>query len=146
MKKLFGLLFCLFSVFAFAQNINQYEFFTVPTKFDFQGSENEYRLNSLLKFRLDQYGFKVSFTTNTLKTNYDERCLSLDAIVVNESTAFLTKYYIEFRDCNNIVIFKSDLGTSKSKDRKEGATEALENALLSVKALNYKFVGKRIRP
>ena len=143
MKKSFLLLFSFFTLVSFAQNINEYEFFTVPTKFDFQSTENEYRLNTLLKFRLEEYGFKVSYTTNQMDTNYEDRCLYLMVNVVDESTAFLTKYYVEFRDCNNVVVSKSAVGSSKNKDRKDGATEALENALKSVKTLNYQFVGKK---
>jgi hypothetical protein len=142
MKKVFLLLFGLSSLCSFSQSINEYEFFTVPTKFEFQDSENEYRINTILKFRLEEYGFKVSFISNELRTNYMDRCLYLNAVVVNESNAFLTKFHVVFKDCNNAVIFKSDVGTSKLKVRKEGAAEALENALKSVKALNYKFTGK----
>ena len=143
MKKSFLLLFSFFTFVSFAQNINEYEFFNVPTKFDFQSTENEYRLNTLLKFRLEEYGFKVNYITSQMNTNYEDRCLYLVVNVVDESTTFLTKYYVEFRDCNNVLVSKSAVGVSKNKDRKEGATEALENALQSVKALNYQFVGKK---
>lgn len=143
MKKSFLLLFSFFTLVSFAQNINEYEFFNVPIKFDFQSTENEYRLNTLLKFRLEEYGFKVNYITSQMNTNYEDRCLYLVVNVVDESTTFLTKYYVEFRDCNNVLVSKSAVGVSKNKDRKDGATEALENALKSVKALNYQFVGKK---
>jgi hypothetical protein len=143
MKKNFLLIFALFSLFASAQTINDFEFVLVPTKFDFQDSQNEYRLNTILKYRLDEFGFDVRFTSDQINANYSDRCLYLTAYIVNESRFLLTKLRVEFRDCNNVVVFKSDLGTSKTKMRKDAYIEALEKALLSVKEANYKFTGKK---
>lgn len=143
MKKIFLVVFCLFTLFSFGQKINEFEFVIVPTKFDFQRSENEYRLNTLLKYRLEEYGFQASYTSDQMNTNFSDRCRYLNANVVNESTMFLTKLYIVFKDCNNAIIYQSDLGTSKVKERKDAYKEALEDALQSVKAVNYKFTGTK---
>ena len=142
MKKVFLIVFSLWSLFSFAQQINEYEFVMVPTKFDFQKSENEYRLNTLLKYRLEDYGFKAFYTSEQMNTNYTDRCLYLNSNVVNESSMFLTKLYVVFKNCDNAIVFQSDYGTSKIKERKDAYKEALEDALKSVKAVNYKFTGK----
>lgn len=142
MKKAFLIVFSLWSLFSFAQQVNEYEFVIVPTKFDFQKSENEYRLNTLLKYRLEEFGFNAFYTSDQMNSNFSDRCLYLNANVVNESTMFLTKLYVVFKNCDNAIVFQSDHGTSKIKERKESYKEALEEALLSVKAVNYKFTGK----
>jgi hypothetical protein len=144
MKKAFLVFFSLFSLCLFSQKINEYQFVMVPTKFDFQDSENEYRLNTLLKYRLEEYGFNASYTSDQLNVNYSDRCLFLNANVVNESTIFVTKVYIVFKDCKNAIVFQSDIGTSRIKLRIDGYREALENALKSVKALNYQFSGVKV--
>lgn len=141
MKKAFLLFLILFSLLASAQRINGYEFVMVPTKFDFQRTENEYRLNTLLKFRLEEYGFKAYYTTDPSNKNYKERCMYLTAVVVNESNVFLTKLHILFKDCNNAVVYQSVTGTSKEKNRNNAFNEALAGALVSVKELNYEFSG-----
>lgn len=146
MKNVFLVVFGLFSILSYSQKINEYEFIMVPTKFEFQRSENEYRLNTLLKYRLEDYGFKAFYTSDQINNNYADRCLYLNANVVNESTMFLTKLYIVFKDCNNAIIFQSDIGTSKVKPRKEAYNEALESALKSVKAIHYNFTGKKLEP
>lgn len=143
MKKIFLVVFCLFTLFSFGQKINEYEFVIVPTRFQFQESENEYRLNTLVKFRLEQYGFKAFYSSDELKTNYDERCRYLNVDVVNVSGLFSTKLYIVFKDCKKAIIFQSAVGSSKVKEYKKAYTEALEEALQSVKALNYNFEGKK---
>lgn len=144
MKKTVLLFFSFFSLISFAQEINNYEFVMVPTKFDWQRSENEYRLNTLLKYRLEEYGFNASYTSDQMNTNYSDRCLYLNANVVNESSMFLTKLVVVFKDCNNAVVFQSDIGTSKIKERKDAYKEALEKALETVKTLNYQFSGKKL--
>lgn len=141
MKNIFLVVFSLFSLFSFAQKINEYEFVMIPTKYDFQRVENEYRLNTLLKYRLEEYGFQAFYTTDQMSGTFQDRCLYLNAIIVSESTMFLTKLYIVFKDCNNAVVFQSNVGTSKVKDRKEAYKEALDEALKSVKDVNYKFTG-----
>ena len=143
MKKAFLVLFSLFSFLSFAQSVNDYEFVMVPIKFEFQRDENEYRLNTLLKYRLEEYGFQAFYTSDQLNTNYNDRCRYLNVNVVNESGLFTTKLYITFKDCNNAIVYQSVTGTSKTKDRKKAYTEALEEALTSVKTLKYKFTGKK---
>ncbi len=141
MKKAFLLFFSLFSLMSFSQQINDYEFVMIPTQFDFQRSENEYRLNTLLKYRLEEYGFKTMYTTDQMNTNFNNRCKYLNVELVNESGVFLTKLHIVFKNCDNVVVYKSVTGSSKTKERKVAFKEALEEALKSVQALQYKYSG-----
>ncbi|MDD3003546.1 hypothetical protein [Flavobacterium sp.] len=141
MKKAFLLFFSLFSLMSFSQQINDYEFVMIPTQFDFQRSENEYRLNTLLKYRLEEYGFKTMYTTDQMNTNFNDRCKYLNVELVNESGVFLTKLHIVFKNCDNVVVYKSVTGSSKTKERKVAFKEALEEALKSVQALQYKYSG-----
>lgn len=141
MKKAFLLLFSLFTFLSFGQKINDYEFVMVPTKFDFFKRENEHRLNTILKFRLEEYGFKAFYTSQQLNTNYEDRCRYMNVNLIEDSGFLNTKLSIVFKDCNGLVIFQSPVGMSKQKNRTDAYVEALEMALQSVKALNYKFSG-----
>ena len=143
MKRFYIALFGLFSVLSFAQEVNQYEYIMVPVRFSFQESDNEYRLNTLLKYRLQELGFEAYYTSDQLSANYDDRCRFLTVDVINESSLFKTKLIITFKNCRNVLVFQSELGTSREKERKIAYPEALEDALKSVKALNYKFEGKK---
>ena len=51
-----------------------------------------------------------------------------------------TKLEVHFRDCNNELIFKSAIGTSKEKEYKKSYHAALRAAFESVAALNYSYV------
>lgn len=143
MKKVLILLISLYSALSFAQRINEYEFVIIPTKFEFQRTEHEYRLNDFLKNRLADFGFQTFYNTDQINDIYSDPCLCLTVNVVNVSNIFLTKLQIVFKDCNNAIVFQSVIGTSEEKDRYEYFNEALTNALKSVKDLNYKFSGKK---
>jgi len=145
MKKYIYLLFLLFSFAGFAQSINDYPYVIVPTKFDFQKKENDYRLNTLTKFNLENYGFTAFYSNDDANINYNERCKYLKVDVKEPGGGFLiTKLEITFTDCNNKVVFTSEVGKSKEKDRKKAYTEALNEAFESVKALNYKYNGTQL--
>ncbi|MDR6967876.1 hypothetical protein J2X31_001890 [Flavobacterium arsenatis] len=143
MKKYIYLLLLLFSFAGFAQNINDYQYVIVPTKFDFQKKENDYRLNTLTKFNLEKFGFTAFYQKDNLGINYNDRCDYL-AVAVKDNGSFLTtKLIITFTDCNNNIVFTSKEGTSKEKDRKLAYVEALTEAFESVQALNYKYSGNK---
>jgi hypothetical protein len=141
MKKAFLILFSLYSAVSFSQRINEYEFVIVPIKFQFQRSENEYRLNALLKNRLEDFGFRAFYQAEQFNTNYVDPCSCLYVDVLNVSNIFLTKLQVEFKDCTNGIVYQSSIGTSEEKDRHESFNEALIMALKSVRYMNYKFNG-----
>lgn len=142
MKTVFSALLSFLSLFSFSQSINNYEFIMVPLIFDFQQSENQYRLSTVLKFRLEEYGFATFYSSDQVGTNANDRCVFLNANLRDDSSLFVTKLYVEFKDCYNTTVYTSAEGSSRSKDRKMAYNEALEQALLSVKNLNYKFEGR----
>lgn len=141
MKKILVVVFSLSTLFSLAQRINEYEYFIIPTKFNFQRSANQYQLNALLKCQLDEYGYKTVYDNDPLYLNASNPCLFLKADVVSVSSIFLFKLIIEFKDCHNAVVLQSELGSSKQKDLHEAFTEALDGALKSVAVVNYKFNG-----
>lgn len=143
MKKYICLLFLLIGFAGFAQNINDYQYVIVPTKFEFQKKENDYRLNTLTKFNLEKYGFNASYAKDNFGISYSDRCDYLAVNVIDAGSFLTTKLQITFTDCNNNVVFTSKVGDSKEKDRKLAYVEALNEAFESVKALNYKYNGNK---
>lgn len=141
MKKAFLLLFSFFSIFSFAQTINDYEYVAIKKKYDFQRSPDEYQLNTLLKCQLVEYGFRVLYASDLPLVSEVDRCLILNANVISKSNIFLFKFIIEFTDCNNAVVYQSEIGGSKEKDLHDAFTEALDGALKSVKLAKYEFQG-----
>ncbi len=134
------LIFLIFSS-AFSQvNLNHYKYVIVPKKFDFLKEQDQYQLNSLTKFLFDKYGFKTLFEgDNYPEDMYVNRCLSLKSDVLKDSGLFKTKLTVELKDCNDKVVFASNVGESKEKEYKTAYNLALRDAFKSFDALNYKY-------
>jgi len=141
MKKYIYVLFLLFSFVGFAQSVNDYPYVIVPTKFEFQKRENDYRLNTLTKFNLEKFGFKAFYSIDNSNINYNEKCKYLTVDVKELGGFLITKLQVNFIDCTGKVIFTSAAGRSKSKNRQESYREALNEAFESVGALKYKYNG-----
>jgi len=143
MKIKFFLIVLIFFIGAsvFAQNsINNYKYIIVPNKFDFLKEKNQYQMNSLTKFLFNKYGFEAVMKGSEYpKDLIINRCLGLETDVIKESGMFKTKLLIELSDCNNKVIYKSNVGESREKDYKTAYNLALRDAFKSVKASNYKY-------
>ena len=61
MKKILLLLVLFLTATAFSQNVNDYEYVIVPTKFSFLKVDDKYRLNTNSRLLLQKYGFKSVF-------------------------------------------------------------------------------------
>jgi len=133
----------LISIVASAQKtLNDYKYVIVPVKFDFLKEENQYRLNTMTKHNLLKMGFEAFYDNeDRTSTVANDRCNVLYVNVENERGFLSTKLAIVFKDCRNVVVYKSDLGKSKSKEYKTAYTEALEEAFKSLFAFKYKYNG-----
>ena len=145
MKNLSLLIFCFFLMgqnLVFSQkNLNNYKYVTVPNRFDFLKSPDQYQVNSLTKFLLKKNGFMVLEDS----ANYPEdlsknRCLLLYVDVQKLKGFLKTKLEVQFKNCNNEVVYTSATGVSKEKEYKKSYNEALRSAFESIATLNYNYV------
>ena len=125
----------------FSQNdINNYKYVSVPDRFDFLKSADQYQVNSLTKFLLEKNGFLVLDTSSNYPSDLENnRCLLLNVNVEKIKGFLNTKLEVQFRNCKNELVFKSTIGTSKLKDFKKGYHAALRAAFESVAELNYNY-------
>jgi len=146
MKTKFILIFIAFLLVTnvFSQtNLNEYKYVIVPAKFDFLKEADKYQLNSLTKFLFEKEGFTTLFENSDLPEDLKRnRCLALFSNVLSDSGMLKTKLSFELKDCNNKVVFKSQLGASREKEYKKSYHEALRNAFKSLKEVNYSYTPK----
>ncbi|MDH5413947.1 MAG: hypothetical protein OEW87_07410 [Flavobacteriaceae bacterium] len=120
--------------------LNNYKYVTIPKKFDFLKSEDQYQLNSLTDFLFMKEGFKTLFTIdNKPKELLKDQCLGLHSEVRKNSGLFTTKLIIVLFNCHNEIVFTSKEGKSKEKDYKKAYHEALRDAFQSISELNYSY-------
>ena len=129
--------------YSFSQTVNDYKAVIIPMKYDFQKSENQYRMQTITKLNLQKAGFQAFYTTESIPTEFNDRCDLLYIDVKKENAFLVSKLYITFKDCFGTIIFQSAIGKSKEKEFDLAYKDALDEAFLSVYALNYEYNGTK---
>lgn len=144
MKKVWLTLYVLIVMFSnvFAQtSVNNFKYVIVPERFDFLKENDQFQVNSLTKFLLEKEGFIVYMSNDKIpKELAENRCLVLNAKVIDHSKLFKTKLKIELLDCYNNIVVESKIGETREKEFKKAYHEALRNAYESIKGMNYEYV------
>ena len=132
------------SLTGFAQaSLNDYNMAVIPSRFDFQKEDNQYRINSTVKFFLKQKGFEVYLSNEQMPEGFmDYNCNKVFVNVIELDGLFTTKLQVEFKDCKNNVLFVTDLGVSREKEYAKSYNEALILTLKSFDKAKYKYSGK----
>lgn len=138
------IIFFILGVYAslsYAQSeLDAYKYIIVPKKYDFLNEDDKYQVNSLTKFLFEKKGFKTIFEDETYPPDLVQNpCLGATAYVVDESSLFTTKLYIELKDCYNKTIYTSVEGKSKEKEYKKTYNEAVRKSFSSIAEMNYSF-------
>lgn len=144
MKVKFLLTALLFSVIGFSQSVNDYKAVIIPLKYDFIKTDNQYRLATRTKSNLLNAGFNAFYINEEMPGELNDRCQLLYVDVKKQSGFLVTKLFVELKDCYGKVVYTSEIGKSKEKDYEIAYREALDNAFVSVKSLNYKYSGKAV--
>ncbi|WP_445738245.1 hypothetical protein [Mariniflexile sp.] len=136
------LIACFITISVFAQtNLNNYKYVIVPNRYDFLKEKDQYRLNSLTQFLFNKYGFQALMEGEKYPDDLvKNRCLALKSDLVKDSGMFKTKLAIELKDCNDQIVYTSEMGESREKEYDKAYNEAVRNAFESIEALNYKYV------
>jgi hypothetical protein len=127
--------------YSFSQSANDYKAFIIPMKYDFQKTENQYRMQTITKANLKKANMTGFYAAETIPLEFSERCGVLYVDVISESGFLTTKLFITFKDCYGKIVFQSQVGKSKQKDYTEAYTEALNDAFQSVYELRYNYTG-----
>ena len=121
-------------------NLDQYKYVSVPNRFDFMKSSDQFQISSLAKFLLTKNKFTVLENLEKYPTDLaTNQCLLLNLNVEQIKGFLKTKLEVQFLNCKNQVVFKSDIGMSREKDFKTAYHQALRAAFSSVPEANYKF-------
>lgn len=123
-------------------DINQYKYIIVPKKFDGFRNENQYMTSTLIKYLFVENGFTAVYEDALPDDLNKDRCLGAVVGLKDESGMFSTKLSLILKDCQSKEVFETQEGSSKEKDYKDAYNEALREAFVSFRALNYAFAPK----
>jgi hypothetical protein len=141
MKTRILLLLLFIANYSFSQSVNDYKGVIIPMKYDFLKTENQYRLQTITKLDLQKAGFQAFYVNEPLPAELYDRCSLLYVDVKKENAFLVSKLYIVIKDCYGLIVFQSAIGKSREKEFETAYTDALNQAFISVYALNYKYNG-----
>jgi hypothetical protein len=143
MKPYILLLLLLISVSGYAQNtIDNYKYVLVPEKFSFLKQDNQYRLNTLTKWLLEEKGFTAYYDNAELpKEIANNKCTALNVEVLQKKSMFSTNLTLLLKDCQGNIIFKGKEGKSREKEFDASYNEALRDAFTSLNETPYAYKG-----
>ena len=128
MKK-YLVMFLLSSFVGIAQNLNEYKYAILPSKFAFSKEENAHNLNAISKMYLQKYGFETYFHNEAAPDEFIlSYCNKIFVDVTENSSIFITKLKITIKDCKGTILATSEQGTSKEKEYRVAYNEALRMA------------------
>ena len=111
--------FLVISSVSFGQNstFSQHKYIIVDSTFDFLKQVDRYKTSSFTKFLFNKAGFKAYLDTEELPKDFlANKCNALYATIKDNSGMFISKNFIELKDCNAKLVFSSNKGASKLKD------------------------------
>lgn len=129
------------TIYGFSQSVNDYKAVIIPMKFDFQKTENQYRLQTYTKINLQKAGFQAFYANEPIPASITDRCSILYLDVQKDNAFLITKLFITFKDCYSTEVYKSDIGKSREKEFDVAYKEALNNAFTNVYDLKYVYNG-----
>ena len=144
MKHLLNIPIVIFIIFQTSldaqTDLNQYKYVSVPDRFDFLKTNDQYQMNSLTQFLLTKKGFTVLESIENYPSDLAANsCLLLDVNVEKIKGFLKTKLEVQFINCKKEVVFRSAIGTSKEKDFKIAYHQAIRAAFDSMEVLNYNY-------
>ena len=134
-------IFFIFKTSLAAQtDLNQYKYVSVPDRFDFMKTNDQYQISSLTQFLLNKKGFIVLESIENYPSDLaSNSCLLLDVNIEKIKGFLKTKLEVQFINCKKEVVFRSAIGISKEKDFKMAYHQALRAAFDSMEGLNYNY-------
>jgi len=128
-------------VFTNAQSsLNDYKYVVVPHFYEFVKGKDAYRLNTITRFLLKKKGLNAFMEEEIKASDYNNNaCLALTTEVISLSNMLITRLKVILKNCDGEVIFESKVGDSKLKDYEVAYKEALNMAIESFDAVNYKY-------
>ncbi len=144
MKYLLNTSIVIFFIFktslAAQTDLNQYKYVSVPDRFDFMKTNDQYQISSLTQFLLNKKGFNVLESIENYPSDLaSNSCLLLDMNIEKIKGFLKTKLEVQFINCKKEVVFRSAIGISKEKDFKMAYHQALRAAFDSIEGLNYNY-------
>ena len=117
------------------ERLNEFHYLVVPERFDFQFEQDQYQLNSLLKFLFNKHGFNAYFENELPNVR---RCDGLYLRLDQQPGFIWTELTIRLVDCDGILFYQTKTGKSKFKQYDKAYSQAIRMAFESIEILGVR--------
>ena len=139
-KRLFTCLTFLAVMFSFAQDLSPYKYAIIPLEYEFQRSEDQYQINSLVHFLAEKKGFEAFYEKEQIPVDLaTDVCLGLKFYIERDKGVFLTKTKLVVKDCQQKVVYTSPLASTKEKDIKKAYHYTIRENFKAFDRVPYSF-------
>ncbi|MFC0344970.1 hypothetical protein [Epilithonimonas hispanica] len=137
MKKISIFLSVIFLVLIKAQTVSDYKYILIPQEFNDFKDNKDYGLGIIMEKSLKGKKYVVLSETKTSwpAEALTNPCKVLATDVLNDKSMFRNKIILNFKDCNNQVVF-TEKGSSTIKEFEPGFQDALKQGLAKVPISN----------
>lgn len=137
MKNITIFLFVFLIAVVKAQTVSDYKYIVIPAEFNDFKDNKAYGLSNLLEKSLKAKKYTVlSSTKNDWPSDaLMNPCGILNAELLNDKSMFRNKLILQFKDCNNKVVF-NEKGSSMIKEFEPGFQDALKQTLVKIPVSN----------
>ena len=145
MKNIVIIVFVFVTSISFSQNLSQYKYALIPSKFSFLKEPNQYRLNVLAKLYMEKFGFETYIDDEKFPEDFSANNTNkLYVDVAQNNNMFNTKIKIVLKDFQNNILFTSSEGVSRDKENTVAYNQAFRMAFDNFTVLkNHKFDGTK---
>lgn len=146
MKNIVIIVFVFVTSISFSQNLSQYKYALIPSKFSFLNEPNQYRLNVLAKLYMEKYGFETYIDDEKFSEDFSANNTNkLYVDVTQNNNMFNTKIKIVLKDFQNNILFTSNEGVSRDKENTVAYNQAFRMAFDNFAVLkNHTFKPNKI--
>ena len=124
----------------FSQNLDSYKYILVPNRYDFQKSQDQYQVNSLVKFLFNRAGYKAFMVGEELPQDLNNNnCLAAKAYVDIQPSMLSVKTVVRLEDCFGKTIMVTKVSRSKEKAYQKAYHESIRRTFTEIEALAYNY-------
>lgn len=142
MQKSFFLTIVLAMSFStlFSQSLDSYKYILIPNQYEFQRGQDQYQVNSLVKFLFNRAGYSAFLVSDELPQDLrNNNCLAAKAFVDVIPSMLSVKTVVRLEDCFGKTILVTKEARSKEKNYQKAYHESIRKNFVKIEGLTYNY-------
>ena len=127
----------------FGQSLDSYKYILIPNQYEFQKRQDQYQVNSLVKFLFNRAGYTAFLVSDELPNDLKmDNCLAAKAYVDVIPSMLSIKTVVRLEDCFGKTILVTKEERSKEKAYQKAYHESIRKTFVEIESLTYNYKPK----